>query len=385
MTRYSRMRKPLALTFLLLIALIGAACGGEAQQQQAPSRPTPTPTATLTAGEQLLRKVATTLNTAKTLHGIFNLKLSGGNLNGTLNFEVWNAAPDKDRSVVLQSSIAQIPVGSLNVTDGKHIWQYDPGKKIVYTGAVQQNQNGTGSTGGGGSQQLINLIQSVFTHSDGTLKSSSASVNGHAAYDIAIFPQGSAASSGANSFNYAGDIFIDKETQLPIQVKLNVQGTGNIVLDLPKLELNQPITPNTFTFVAPAGVTEQPLKQDNTDNGGSLSLAQAQKQAGYHLLSLPTSQSSYVWKSINALGAPGNQIYTLTYNQGKLSFTIAEGKPLANLPGSGGQQISLRGTTGTLSSENGTTTLAWTEKGIGIRITGVQSGDQAAAIARLLV
>jgi outer membrane lipoprotein-sorting protein len=382
MARYCKVHNFAVLACLLLIALLVVACGGEAQQ--APRRPTPTPTPTLTAGEQLLQKVATKLNGAKTLHGIFNLKLSGGNLNGTLNLEVWTATPDKDRSVVLQSSVAEIPVGTLNVSDGKHIWQYDPGKKVVYTGTVQQNQNGTGQTGGGGSQQLINLIQSIFTHSDGTLKSSSASINGRPAYDISIVPLGSAGSSGANSFNYEGDIFIDKETQLPTEVRLNVQGTGNVVLDLPKLELNQPITPDTFTFVVPPGVTEQPLKQNNTDNGSGLSLEQAQKQAGYHLLSIPSSQSSYVLQNINALGAPGNQIYTLNYSQGKLNFTIAEGKPLANLPVNGGQQIALRGTTATLASENGTTTLSWTEKGIGIRITGVQDKDQAVAIARLL-
>jgi hypothetical protein len=278
--------------------------------------------------------------------------------------------------------VAEIPVGTLNVSDGKRIWQYDPAKKVVYTGTVQQNQNGTGQTGGGGSQQLINLIQSIFTRSDGTLKSSSASVNGHPAYDIYIVPLGS---SGANNFNYEGDIFIDKGTQLPVEVRLNVQGTGNVVLDLPKLELNQPITPDTFTFVVPPGVREQPLKQDTTNNGGGLSLEQAQQQAGYHLLSIPTSQSSYVLQSINALGAPGNQIYTLNYSQGQLNFTIDEGKPLANLPTNGGQQIALRGTTATFSSENGASTLSWTEKGIGIRITGVQDKDQAVAIARLLV
>jgi len=232
---------------------------------------------------------------------------------------------------------------------------------------------------------LVNLIQSIFTRSDGVLKSSSASVNGHPAYDIAIVPQGSAGSSGANVLNYEGDIFIDKGTQLPVQVKLNVQGTGNIVLDLPKLELNQPIMSSIFTFVIPPGVREQPLKQNNTDSGGSLSLEQAMSQAGYHLLSIPSSQSDYVLQSINALGAPGNQIYTLNYTQSKLSFSIAEGKPLAGLPANGGKQIALRGTTATLSSENGSTTLAWTEKGIGIRITGVPSGDQAIAIARSLV
>jgi outer membrane lipoprotein-sorting protein len=381
MVHYRRMPISLLFTLPLLILLTLAACGGGAQQAQ--SRPTATPTPTMTPGEQLLKKVATTFNSAKTLHGIFNLKLSGGNMNGTLSLELWNAAPNKNRSVVLQSSIAEIPTGSLNVSDGKHIWQYNPDKKIVYTGAVQENQNGTGSAGGG-SQQLLNLVQSIFTRSDGTLKSSNATINGRPAYDVYIVPQGSAGTKGANTFNYEGDIFIDKGTQLPVQVKLNVQGEGNITLDLSKLELNRPITPNTFTFVTPPGAREEPLKQDNTGNGSSMTLEQAMSQAGYHLLSIPASQSDYTRQSINALGAPGNQIYTLNYSKGSLSFTIAQGKPLANLPANGGQQISLRGTTATLSNENGTTTLAWTEKGIGVRITGALSNDQATTIAKLL-
>lgn len=372
-------RGHLFLPFILSLLILLTACGGPTQQQ-----PHPTPTPTMTPGEQLLQKVATTLNSAKTVHGIFNLQVSGGDMNGNLSFELWNEAPNKHRSVVLQSSVTEIPGGSVSVSDGKRIWQYDPGKKIVYTGAVQANQNGTGSTGGG-SQQLLNLVQSIFTRSDGTLKSSSATVNSRPAYDVYIVPQGSAGAKGASAFNYEGDIFIDKETQLPVQVKLNVQGMGNITLDLPKLDLNQPITPSTFTFTTPAGAKEEPLQQGNTGGSDSLTLEQASAQASYHLLSIPGSQSEYTLQSINALGAPGNQIYTLNYNKGKLSFTIAEGKPLANLPANSGKSISLRNTTATISSENSTTTLAWTEGGIGIRITGALSDDQAVEIANLLI
>ncbi len=374
-------RGHLSLPFIISLLILLAACGGTAQQQQPHLTPTPTPT--MTPGEQLLYRVATTLNTAKTVHGIFNLQLSGGDMNGTLSFEMWNEAPSKHRSVVLQSSVTEIPAGSVSVSDGKRIWQYDPNKKIVYTGATQENQNGTGSTGGG-SQQLLNLVQSIFTRSDGTLKSSSATVNGRPAYDVYIVPQGSAGAKGASAFNYEGDIFIDKETQLPVQVKLNVQGLGNITLDLPKLDLNQPIAPDLFTFTTPAGTKEEPLQQDNSGGSNSMTLEQASTQAGYHLLSIPSSKSEYTLQRIDALGAPGNQIYTLNYSKGSLTFTIAEGKPLANLPANGGKTISLRGTAATISSENGTTTLAWTEKGIGIRLTGALSNDQAVAIANLL-
>jgi hypothetical protein len=91
-----------------------------------------------------------------------------------------------------------------------------------------------------------------------------------------------------------------------------------------------------------------------------------------------------VLQGVTALGAPGNQIYTLNYTKGNLSFTIAEGKALANLPASSGQHVNVRGTTGGLSSENGMTTLAWTEKGVGIRIAGNLSNEQVMSVASLL-
>jgi hypothetical protein len=233
----------------------------------------------------------------------------------------------------------------------------------------------------------LTVVQSVFTHSDATLVSSTVKVGGHDAYDVHVVPQGQ--STRGVSFNYDGDVYIDKTTNLPLQVKLAIQGFGQVSLDLPVLVVNQPVPDSTFTFVVPAGVKVLPLSQASVTPGtdtGSITLAQAQQQAGYHLLSIPSSQAGYVLGSVNALGAPGSQIFTLSYTKGSTSFTIAEGKPLANLPAnSGGQQVSLRGTTGTVSTASGSTTLAWTENGVGISITGSSlSSAQIVAIAKLL-
>ena len=264
-------------------------------------------------------------------------------------------------------------------------------KHIVYTGPVPTNANGvpdTGFAGGGGgqSQFLLSLVQSIFTHSDATLQSANANVNGQPAYDLHVVPQGNATGTGVGSFNYNGEIYIDKETQLPLKLDLNVQGIGNVVVYLPKLELNPTLPASTLTFATPAGAKVLPLEQSSPQAGnGSLSFAQAQQQAGYHLLSIPCDQTDYMLEGVNALGAPGNQIYTLNYMQGNTSFTVAQGKPLANLPANSGQKISLRGTTAVLSLENGISTLAWTEKGIGVRITGKLSNEQILAIANLLV
>ncbi|TMC86751.1 MAG: hypothetical protein E6J22_18580 [Chloroflexi bacterium] len=234
----------------------------------------------------------------------------------------------------------------------------------------------------------MNIVRTVFTHSNATLVSSSAKIHGRDASDVHVVSQGQTATivgAGQGNVSYSGEVFIDKATNLPLQVNLTIQGLGQVLLDIPSLVLNLPIPASTFTFVVPAGARVLPLQQANaTPETGTLTLDQAQQQAGYHLLSIPTSQSGYVLNSVNALGAPGNQIYTLSYSRGGTSFTIAEGRALANLP-AGDQQVSLRGTTGTVITSNGTTTLTWTEKGVGIGITGNGlTSEQVINIAKLL-
>ena len=382
------------ILLLMLLLLLLAACGGSNTPQA--KKPTPTPTPTPGLGVQLLTAMAQKINTAKTLHGIFDVKISGQALNGTVNSEIWNASPNKNRTIVLQSTVSQFPTGSVTVTNGKQVWQYDPAKKVVYTGSVTPTSatptTGSRSGAGGQGQFILNIVQAVFTRSDATLVSSSARVNGHDAYDVHVMPHsqtptsgGSTGGSGIGNLSYDGDVFIDKATNLPLQVNLSIQGFGQVALNLPMLVLNQSFPDSTFTFVVPAGVKVLPLQQANATPGtGSITLAQAEQQAGYHLLSIPSTQTDYQLNGVNALGAPGSQVYTLNYTKGSISFTIAEGKPLANLPGNTGQKVSLRGTTGILSTTSGSTILAWTENGVGITITGPLSNDQVVAIAKLL-
>jgi hypothetical protein len=232
----------------------------------------------------------------------------------------------------------------------------------------------------------MNIVQTVFTHSNATLVSSSAKINGHDAYDIQVTSPASAQSSGTGSgnFNYNGDVFIDKASMLPLQVQLMIQGFGQVTLNLPMLVLDQPVDNSLFTFVPPAGVQVLPFPKTTTSETGTLSLEQAQLQAGYHLLSIPSSHGAYQLQGVDALGAPGNQIFTLNYAMGNTTFAISEGKSLANLPISG-QQVSVRGTTATLSSSGSSITLTWTEKGVGIQIAGNVSKDELLTIANLLM
>lgn len=115
------------LPFTFLFMLLLAACGNSSTTQTSlQSTPTPAPA----QGQELLTKVGQNLKTAKTLHAIFDIHTAGSAANGTVRTEVWNVSPDKSRTVVLQSTLSQYSTGSITVTNGKQIWQYDPAKKL---------------------------------------------------------------------------------------------------------------------------------------------------------------------------------------------------------------------------------------------------------------
>lgn len=374
---------------LLLLMLTLAACNSSASTSSPPVTPVPksSPTAVSDRGTQLLAQAGQKLNGARTLHAVADITIAGPALNGSVNSELWNLAPDKNRTVVLQSNIGQFASGTITVSDGKQIWQYNPQQKIVYNAQVSASSTATPTTGQAAtdqSQMIFNLVRSVFTHSNATLVSSSATVNGHAAYDIAITSQAQSNGSGTNNFNYSGHVFLDKTSNLPLRVMLSVQGLGQITLDLPMLAINAQLDQSLFTFTPPPGVKVLPFPT-NTSATGALTLAQAQQQAGYHLLSIPASSATaYQLLSVDALGAPGNQIYAINYlAQPGSKFTISQGKALANLPVSG-QHVSLRSTTATIATVGDVTTISWTEKGVGIQISGPLSASQLTAIANLL-
>ncbi|HLG75709.1 MAG TPA: hypothetical protein VKX46_04805 [Ktedonobacteraceae bacterium] len=386
--RWNALMLPLLVAVFLLLSSCGGDTASSTKSTPTQHKSVPTPTPTSTQGQQLLTKMANTLNSAKSLHGLFNLQVSSQTIQGMVNSEVWSVTPDRSRTEVHQSTLAQVPNGEITVTDGKQTWQYDPSKNVVYNGPVSSNSTptmGFGGNGGGRDQSILNLVQSIFTHSDGTLRSSTARIDGHDAYDVHVVPQQNPSDGSVSNIDYNGEVYIDKATQLPLNVDLTIQGLGKVVLDVPQLELNQNIPASTFTFVPPAGAKMLPLQATtSSDNSGKITLVQAEKQAGYHLLSIPGDQTDYVLEGVTALGTPGAQTYSLHYMKGNQPFTINEGKPLANLPTANGQNVQLRGVTGTITGTGNEKTLSWTEKNVGIRITGSLNNDQLTSIANLL-
>lgn len=383
-------RNSLLPVVLFCLALL-AACSGS-NPKSVSHTPTPTPTPTAGPGQQLLEQAAHLLSSAQTLHGTFNTTISGPFLEGKLNSEVWRMIPNKSRTLVLKSTLSQFTTGSIVVSDGKRIWQYDPASKVVYTGPVNTSSTISGtpisdvSQGSDGQELIFNIIQNILQHSVATLLPAPDQIDGHEVTTLHVSPQ--AQSSNSNTavmnFNYDGTISLDKQTRLPLLMDLTLQGFGHVKLAFSHLELNKPLAADLFTFTAPPGTTTEPFPTSNIGaDGNSLTLQQAEQQAGYHLLSIPESNTAYTLQSVDALGAPGSQIYTLTYTLNGANFTISESKALADLPVSG-QSLPLRNTTATLATSGKTSTLSWTEKGVGIQISGTFEQKQIVAIAELL-
>lgn len=372
--------------FLAVCCLMLAACNGSNNATQRQKAPILATTPNAGQGQRLLAQSAQLIDSAQTLHGIFDSSISGQLVNGEVDSEIWRIAPNKSRTLILKSTLSQFANGTLIVNNGKQIWQYEPAKKVVYIGqAGSSGLIGTpvpGVSQGNEQQLILGVVQTIFTDSVATLVSSTTRVNGQAVYTIHVSPR--AQSSGPDGFNYDGTVSLDQQTKLPVVLDLTLTGVGQARITIPSLTLNQPLATSLFAFTPPSGVSEQPFPP--TSQGGasnSLTLQQAEKQAGYHLLSIPPSQTAYRLQSIDALGAPGNQIYALTYAFNGQNFTISESKALANLPLSG-STLNLRGTTATLSTNGTTSTLSWTEKGVGIQVAGPLSKGQIMGIANLL-
>ncbi|GHO43954.1 LolA family protein [Ktedonospora formicarum] len=348
---------------------------------------TPTATTTTNQGQQLLDRVSQRLNTAKTLQGNFTLTLKGQAIAGTIKLQQWSASPGKSRNEVTSSTLPQVTTGSLTVSDGQKLWQYDPTQKIAYVGPAQQTSSILTIPGRGQVQLLLNTLLSVFSTSDGTLVKNNASINGRETYQLHIVPQGSSNQSNTptGGLDYQGELYLERDSEQPLRMDLNLSGIGPVSLNFDTLSLNISIGADKFRFSPPMGVKEELLPNTTNSNGDTLTLGQAQKQSGYHLLSISGDHSEYSLNGVTVLGTPQNTIYSLNYMKGNQTFIISQGKPLANLTGIPGQSVDLRGIKATFAQTNGIFSLSWTEKGIGIRIIGSLTQEQATGIAQLLI
>jgi outer membrane lipoprotein-sorting protein len=291
----------------------------------------------------------------------------------------------QSRSVIRASTISQFPRGETTVSNGNQLWIYDPTHHVVYEGSSGSTSAASpfGTSSSAENQLTLNLIQPIFSQSNAS-SPTSTSLNGRRASVVHV--TGRPSSSGTAP-DYSGDVYIDPSSDLPLKMVLNLEGFAQVDLDFSLLTLNQTLPASLFSFTPPAGTRVASLTQVSaTPTGSTLTLAQAEQVAGYHLLSIPSGQSSYQLEGVDVVAAQSGQVFVLHYvsSDQSQSFSIIEGKGLANEALPAGTTLSLRGTTATYSTSSDNPTLAWKEQGLGIRISGDLDEQEALKIANLL-
>jgi Outer membrane lipoprotein-sorting protein len=373
-------RSRILLGTLLLLAVILLGTGGHTVRAES---------------QPLLTAIAHELDNARTIHGSFTTSISSQFFNGTVNSELWKQSPQNSRNEIHQSTLTQEPTGTVTISNGKQLWYYNPQTNIVYTGPVSTSatpNNGLNSVSGTGNdllQTLFALVQGIFEQGQGTLKADTSHINGHNALVIGVAATNTAQNGNVPFSTYSGNVYIDQQTHLPLSVELTIPNQGTVSMHINSLELNASLTTSTFTFTPPAGASVQPLAAENSNAGNTtndqITLAQAEKQADYHLLSIPGDQGQYQLSGVTLLGTSGDRTYALNYRKGSQQFMLAEGKPLANLPlASAGQPVQIQGQNGMLYSDQGTTTIAWTQQNIGLRLIGPLASSEEQSIANML-
>jgi outer membrane lipoprotein-sorting protein len=336
-----------------------------------------------TQARQLLQHSEQELTTAHTLHAGLTIQIDGETYSGSLTGEIWREGTSKSRSLVERSTIAQFPAGEIIVSNGTQLWIYDAAQHTVYEGQADGNGSSAfGSSSSPANQLTLNLIDAIFQSSNASLVSAPATVNGHQALVIQV----TSGQPAANGPDYAGQIYLDRQSDLPLQLSLNLDGFAQVTLTLTDLELNRALPESLFSFTPPPGTRVNALSQASpTPATGTLTLAQAEQVAGYHLLSIPSTESNYQLEGVDVLTTANGAIFVLHYLMGGASFSIIEGRPLAQEPLPAGSTLTVRGTTATYATADDNPTLSWKEQGLGIRISGDLDEQQAVAIATVLV
>ncbi len=330
------------------------------------------------APADILTRAVSNLQAVQDGHAILQIQGTTPDKSGSATIEVWGkklssaSNPTYEyRAVVNQASEAK-EKGDIAVSDGKQFWFYSPAQNTVWTGSVAAMQNYTHTLALDSAQEIVQQILNVST----VTLAGTESVQGHSTYKLQLVPNSKAPAAAAGA---TGFVWIDQSSFLPVQGSVNGGSMGQGQVTAQTLELNAGVPANLFTFQVPAGakvVQVQDLQPQH------LTLSNASKAAGFTVLEPAFVPNGA--KLVDVLKT-GHTI-VLRYESSQGSFAIAEGAEQRNgVPGTTGQSVSVRGTTGTLFVRDNThVLLTWKEKGLTFSVSGVLTRDQALQVAESL-
>ncbi len=363
--------------FVLLVAILALGVGGLAL---AAFNGDPTP-------EEILTRTVETLDAAQDGHAVLSIEADTPDRSGWATLEVWGKKPPEEdahpkfRAEVRETSEAEAQ-GAVAVSDGEQFWLYVPARDTVWTGAVEEMHNVEEMP----AYEDELPFDSPQTFVDWLLEVSEVTllgteeVAGHAAYSLQFVPRPEempevAATGGT------GTAWVDRARWVVLQATFDggSMGQGRVTAELVELDVGLP--DDLFTFQIPEGVEVVPVEDRSREH---LSLAEAEAVVGFDLLT-----PSYLPEGATLVDVVRTEsTIVLRYESAQGPFAVSQGTNgrAVEPPPTSGEPVSLRGTTGTLfTNEEGTKVfLAWTEDGRTFTVSGAISGQEALRVAESL-
>ena len=370
---------------VLLVAILALGVGGLAL---AAFNGDPTP-------EEVLTRAVETLDAAQDGHAVLLVEADTPDRSGWATLEVWGKKPPegdahpKFRAEVRETSEAEAQ-GAVAVSDGEQFWLYVPARNTVWTGAVEEMRDveqmpayegelpfdpSTGS----GHRSLQTFVDWLLQVSEVTLLGTEE-IGGREAYTLQFVPRPEelpevAATGGT------GTAWVDQARWVPLQAAFDGGSIGQGQVTAELVELDMGLSDDLFTFQIPDGV-EVLLIEDRLPQ--HLSLDEA--EADFDLLTPSHLPEGATLVDVMKMG----DAIVLRYESAQGPFAVGQGTDgrAVEPPPASGEPVSLRGTTGTLftnENEEGTKVfLAWTEDGRTFTVSGAISGEEALRVAESL-
>jgi outer membrane lipoprotein-sorting protein len=347
----------IALSLLLVLALILAGCGREM------------------SAEEIVAKMQETVDSTQDAHAIVVAEVNAQGIELSAKAELWEQMPNKARAEVLEASEAGL-VGTILVSDGANGWFYEPARNLVTKGAVEELDTPLPQELLGGLQEVI---QEVLNATDVELVGEET-IAGRDAYKLEANPK-----EGAEEQLFPGNgtatVWVDKEQWIVLKATYEAGAFGQGSMEVQSFELNPGLSADIFAFEVPEGARVVDVE---AHQAVPLTLDEAQVQAGFPLL-VP----GYVPEGTTLIEVfKVDESFVLRYDHSPdVSFTVFQGPEQVGPPSLGQtQDITVRGFDATAVTDEvgGNTFLYWTENGITVTVAGRISLEEAIQVAESL-
>lgn len=323
--------------------------------------------------DEIVAKLKEVEASTEDAHAVLVIDVEGQGMDEHLTVEVWEKRPNKFRAEVLESSDPEY-ANAVTVADGAQVWMYQPSQNEVLVGEAGSDEP---SSPREIIQYVDEIIQRVLDTSEVKLVGEE-DVAGVKTYKLELTPTDD--EEAVLPVGGRVTLWVDQERWVVLQAHVSGELLGEGRMSVSSFELNTGLDDSLFQFDIPEGAQVTNIEDKHPTH---ITLDEARAQAGFPLLLPGYVPDGATLVDVLAMG----EAIILFYDHSETSFTIIQGsvedQPLP--VGSQESQVTVRGQTATLFSDNASNNLlTWVEDEVAITIAGRISQDEILEVAESL-